>query len=104
MTKLTGQLESIRTELHSAQQELRHARTQLQGVERERDDMAGKLATWEKRSSSLSGGHPILLLSDIVCHEIGTSFACPCPSPKPLPWLFANQLIKSNHCHPTQSA
>ena len=74
MAKLTGQLESIRTELHSAQQELHSARTQLQGVERERDDMAGKLAAWEKRSSSLSGGHPepilILRMCNNICHGL----------------------------------
>ncbi|KAK9861520.1 hypothetical protein WJX84_006017 [Apatococcus fuscideae] len=53
--KLTGQLEQIRNELHSAHEELHKARSQLQGVEKERDDMAGKLAAWEKRSSTLSG-------------------------------------------------
>ncbi len=53
--KLAEQLQSNTAELGRARKDLQKVQSQLQAVEKERDEMAGKLTVWEEHTETLKG-------------------------------------------------
>ncbi|KAK9834937.1 hypothetical protein WJX84_010468 [Apatococcus fuscideae] len=100
--KLAGQLEKNTTELGGARNELHQARAQLSQVEKERDDLAGQLAAWDKCASSLTGTQAKLesrindLQRQLARQRQETNEAADSkPSSSPLAWMFGATTLAS---------